>query len=101
MNTETHSANLYRKEGDPFRSVHLYVEADGSVRLDAQDMGTRVKEIWGDSDYEFSVDVPGTALRKLAFALLREKYAGRDKAVDEFRAFCEREDIEHEWNSYA
>jgi hypothetical protein len=64
-------------------------------------MGTRVKEVWGDSDYEFWVDVPATALRKLAFALLREKYTGQDKAVDEFRAFCKREDIEHEWNSYA
>jgi hypothetical protein len=98
---ETYSTNLYRKESDPFRSIHLHVEVDGSVRLDAQDMGTHVKEIWGDSDYEFWVDVPATALRKLAFALLREKYTGRDKAVDEFTAFCKREDIEHEWNSYA
>jgi len=99
--TETYSTSLYRKEGDPFRSIHLSVNTDGSVRLDAQDMGTRVKEVWGDSDYEFWVDVPATALRKLAFALLREKYTGQDKAVDEFRAFCKREDIEHEWNSYA
>jgi len=98
--TETYSTELYRQEGDNFRSVRLSVTADGSVRLDAQDMGKFVEEVWGDSDYEFGVDVPATALRKLAFSLLREKYAGQSGAVDEFCAFCKREDIEHEWDSY-
>jgi hypothetical protein len=51
----------------------VLVTADGPVRLDAQDMGTLLEEVWGDSDYEFGVDVPATALRKLTFCLLREK----------------------------
>jgi hypothetical protein len=99
--TETYSTELYRQEGDDFRSVCLSVNADGSIKLDAQDMGKLVKEIWGDDDYEFWVNVPGTALPKLVFVLLREKYTGRDKAVDEFRAFCKQEEIEHEWDSWA
>jgi hypothetical protein len=98
--TETYSTELYRQKGDNFRSVRLSVNADGSIKLDTQDMGTIVKEIWGDSDYEFWVDVPASALHKLVFALLREKYTGRDKAVDEFRAFCKQEEIEHEWDSW-
>jgi hypothetical protein len=98
--TETYSTELYRREGDNFRSVRLSINVDGSIRLDAQDMGTFVKEVWGDDDYEFWVDVPATALRNLVFALLREKYAGRDGAVDEFHAFCKREEIEHEWDSW-
>ncbi len=98
--TETYSIEVYRQEGDPFRSVRLSVNADGSVRFDAQDMGKQVEEVWGDSDYEFWVDVPATALRKLVFALLREKYAGRARAVDEFTAFCKREEIEHKWDSW-
>ena len=98
---ETYSTELYRQKGDNFRSVRLSVNADRSVRLDAQDMGKPVQNVWGDSDYEFWVDVPARALRKLAFTLLREKYAGRSGAVDEFRAFCKRENIEHEWGSYA
>ncbi len=99
--TETYSIELYLQEADNFRSVRLAVHADGSVRLDAQDMGKLVEEVWGDTDYEFCVDVPATALRKLAFILLRDRYAGRSGAVDEFRAFCKREGIEHKWNSYA
>jgi hypothetical protein len=38
-------------------------------------------------------------LRKLAFVLLREKYANRSSAVDEFRDFCQCEGIEHPWMS--
>ncbi len=96
--SETFSVELYRQEGDNFRSLRLSVNADGSVRLDAQDMSSFV--VWGDSDYEFWVDVPATALRKLTFTLLREKYAGRSGAVDKFSKFCKREGIEHEWDSY-
>jgi hypothetical protein len=98
--TKTYLTELYRQEGDNFRSVRLSVDADGSIKLDTQDMGTLVKEIWGDSDYEFWVDVPASALPKLVFVLLREKYTGRDTAVDEFRAFCKQEEIEHEWDNW-
>ncbi len=99
--SETDSIELFRREGDPFRSVRLSVDADGSVRLNAQDMGKAVREVWGDNDYEFWVDVPASALRKLVFALLHEKYAGRERAVDEFGEFCKQKGIEHEPGSYA
>jgi hypothetical protein len=98
--TETRSAELYRQEGAEYRSIRLTVHPDGSVRLDAHDMGKLTEEMWGDTDYEFWVDVPATALSKLVFALIREKYAGRSGAVDEFRAFCQKEEIAHEWDSW-
>jgi hypothetical protein len=82
--TECYATQLYRQEGDAFRSVRLCINADGSVRLDAHDMGRAVEEVWGGGDYEFWVDVPAPALRKLVFALLSEKYVGRSGAVDEF-----------------
>jgi hypothetical protein len=68
--------------------------------MEAQDMGPKVEKIWGDDDYEFWVDVPAAALHKLAFALLRDKYAGRSDAVDEFHAFCKKEAIDHNWDSW-
>jgi hypothetical protein len=97
---EPYTTELFRQEGDPFRSVRLTVNADGSVKLDAQDMGTTVEEVWGDDDYEFWVDVPAAALHKLLFTLLREKYSGRSDAVDGFHAFCKKEGIEHRWSSW-
>ena len=99
--SETHSTEIYRQEGTEFRSVRLMVGPEGSVRLDAQDMGKLIQQTWSDDDYEFWVDVPARAICKLTFALLRERYAGRGGAVDEFRAFCEKEGIEHKWDSWA
>jgi hypothetical protein len=44
-------------------------------------------------DYEFWVRVPANEIHNLLFALLRDRYAGRSDAVDEFRAFCKKEGI--------
>ena len=98
---EALSAGLYREEGAQSRSVRLSVEPDGAVRLSAVDWGETVEKWWGDDDYEFWVDVPSSAIRKLVFALLRDRYADRSGAVDEFRAFCEKEGIDHKWGSWA
>jgi hypothetical protein len=79
------------------RCVDLYVGADGSVRLSGYDLGPSLKERSDDVDYEYHVNVPATAVPKLVFALLREKYLGRRDAVQEFREFCEKESIELWW----
>jgi hypothetical protein len=97
---EKYSTELYRQEGTNFRSVRLTVKPDGSVFMETQDMGEQVERIWGDSDYEFWIDVPAGALTKLVFALLRNRYAGQAGAVDEFRDFCKKEGIDHEWDSW-
>jgi hypothetical protein len=68
---------IARQEGTEFRSVRLTLEDDGAIKMDAQDMGPIVEEIWGDSDYEFWVHIAPAALPKLAFELLREKFAGQ------------------------
>jgi hypothetical protein len=91
---------IARQEGAEFRSVRLTLEDDGAIKMDAQDMGPTVTEIWGDSDYEFCVDIAPAALPKLAFELLREKYTGQLGAVDAFRDWCEAHGIEHEFDSW-
>lgn len=70
------------------RTVDLALHEDGSLRLDAQDIGIEVKKFWGDSDYEFWVDVAAIDVPALCFALLSEKYSGRTDAVDELIKFC-------------
>ncbi len=91
---------IFREEMPTFRSVRLGVSSECEVKLDTQDMGDAVSQAFGDDDYEFWVTVPPQATRKLLFTLLREKYAGRAKAVDEFRAFCNEHKIENEWQSW-
>ena len=90
-----------REQGGNFRSIIATLEPDGTLMLDAQDMGPPVKEVWGDSDYEFWCRVPPEGVAKLAYALLRKLYADREQAVDELRALCAAENIPHENGSYA
>src|ERR1700686_3823180 len=84
---------IARQEGTEFRSVRLTLDDDGAIKMDAQDMGPTVTRIWGDSDYEFWVHIAPAALPKLAFELLREKFAGQLGAVDAFRDWCEAHGI--------
>ena len=98
--SEKYAAELYRQEGANSRFVTLTVKPDGSVVMETQDLGENVERIWGDSDYEFWIDVAAGALPKLVFALLRDRYAGRAGAVDEFRDFCKKQAIDYKWDSW-
>ena len=91
---------IARQEGRNFRSVRLTVGADGAVKMDAQDIGGATEEFWGEDEYEFWVCVPPTALPKLIFELLREKFAGQLGAVDAFRNWCKAHGVEHEFDSW-
>jgi len=88
------SVELYRKEGKTLQTGSLKVFPDGAVRIDGWDLGELPEQVWGHDEYEFEVTVSGTEIRKLVFALLRDRYIGRMGAVEEFRAFCKKEGIE-------
>jgi hypothetical protein len=46
------------------------------------------------------VRVPSASVSKLAFELLREKFAGQLGAVDAFRNWCKTRGVEHEFDSW-
>lgn len=98
---ERYFAELYRQDGKNTRSVRLTVKPDGAVSISTQDTGEYVERIWGDSDYEFWIDIPASALAKHVFALLRDRYADQTGAVDDLRGFCKKEQIDHKWGSWA
>jgi hypothetical protein len=57
MSDDQNSVELYRQEGENFRSVRATL-AEDKFTFDTQDMGKLVEEMWGDSDYEFWTIVP-------------------------------------------
>jgi hypothetical protein len=88
------SINIAQQERPGIRTtVWAYIQPDGGLRLDGGDIGERVEQIWGDEDYEYWVEVPGSEIGKLLLLLLKEKYNGNINAVDEFKAFCESNGI--------
>ena len=96
----SHVIEIARQEGAEFRSVRLTLEDDGTIKMDAQDIGPTVTRIWGDDDYEFGVSVPAASLPQLAFELLREKFLGQLGAVDAFREWCTTHGVQHEFDSW-
>ena len=88
------------KNGEEYLSVRLYLESDGTIRIDGQDMGPNVKAFWDHDDYEYMVSVPSSAVGKLAFELLRDKFKGKLRAVEELRAFCNEHQIPSDWWSW-
>ena len=94
------TVQLAKQESTEYRSVRLHIGSDGTIRLDAHDMGPNVERVWDHEDYEFSVQVPASAVGKLAFELLRDKFSGNLSAVDEFRSFCAERGILHEFYSW-
>ena len=95
------AAEIYRQDGENFRSIMVTLEPNGTVTVDAQDMGPLVQQVFGDSDYEFWIRVPPEGVGRLAFALLKKLYTGRDRAVDELRDLCAAEGIPYEGGSWA
>jgi hypothetical protein len=96
----SHVIEIARQEGNEFRSVRLSVEEDGAIKMEAQDIGPTVTQIWGEDEYEFWVRVSSPSVSKLAFELLREKFMGQLGAVDAFRDWCKAHGVEHEFGSW-
>jgi hypothetical protein len=91
---------LAKQDDTEYRAVRLNIGSDGTIRMDTHDMGPIVERVWDHEDYEFSVEVPPSAVGRLAFELLRDKFAGNLKGVSEFRNFCEEHGIMHTFDSW-
>lgn len=62
------------------RTIDLIAEADGRITLSGGDIGELVSQHLGDSDWEFWTRNPAAAIQQMAFAMLRERFAGQADA---------------------
>lgn len=94
------SALLFKEDGDESRIVSLSCQDDGSIRLYTSDVGPTAERFWGSDEYEFWVTIAPDSIADLAFALLKERFSGKSKAVDELREFCERNGVKHSFDQW-
>lgn len=97
---DTATAQLALQDETEFRVVRLRLGSGGAIIIEGHDIGPIVKQIWDHDDYEFSVTVPAAAVARLAFELLKEKFAGNLGAVSAFVAYCKEHGIEHQFYSW-
>lgn len=108
---------------DSTKAIDAYLNSDGSLRLKGTESGELVKRWWGEDDYEYWVDVPASEIGRLVLRLLREKggdepsvdipsseigrlvllllkerFHGNTRAVEEFKKFCESNDVAHRFH---
>ena len=88
-------------DGAETRTVRLQLQADGALRLHAYDKGATARLTFDRDEYEFWVTIPPDAVARLAFELLREKFAGRLQAVTEFRDFCKEREIVNTFDTWS
>ncbi|MCA8891330.1 MAG: hypothetical protein KDA56_05815 [Hyphomonas sp.] len=100
MSDDRNSVELYRQEGENFRSVRATLEGD-KFTFDTQDIGKLVEEMWGDSDYEFWTIVPKEAWGQLLMALSIEFFTNDPQATDRLHDICIAHGIPHERGSWA
>ena len=100
MTDETRSIEIYRHEGENFRSVCARLE-DETFTIDTQDMGELVREFWGDGDYEFWTIVPKSAWGQLLMALSIEFLSNDPHATDRLRDICHQHGVPCERGSWA
>jgi hypothetical protein len=68
--------------------------------MSGQDVGKAPKEFWGDSDYEYWVNVPCNQKDYLLLILIQEQFAGDPKAVSRFSDFLDKHGIKSEFGSW-
>ena len=96
--TEIELASL---TGPESRAVLLQLQDDGALRLHAYDRGATARLTFGRDEYEFWVTVPKDAVARLAFELLRDKFAGRIQAVTELRDYCKSREILNTFDTWS
>jgi hypothetical protein len=72
-------------------SVHLEacINTEGDLVLSGQDVGRTVKECWGDSDYEYFLEVKKADKEKVPSPLLKERFS----SMPDFLKWLEEKDI--------
>jgi hypothetical protein len=102
------SRRLYRaRHGETLVSLWIEELADGGLRFIGQDISPALKEQYGDSDYEYWVDIAAADLPRLVQALIADmprgwrrldrmpaiklverRFAGNPDGFASFRALC-------------
>ncbi len=97
MKHDEQEVELAVQRGQEFSSIRLYLKSDGAIELSGQDIGPTVREFFDHDDYEYMVAVSSSAVAKLAFELLKDRFTGNLRAVEALRAFCNERQIPSTW----
>jgi hypothetical protein len=98
MTQRKHSITLkeVRSSDGQVSLLQAYIDDNGDLVLAGYDLGESVREVWGDSDYEYWRRVRAEHVPEVLLQLLKERFS-----VDtEFRQWLETNGIKAEFQSW-
>jgi hypothetical protein len=98
MTQRKHSITLkeVRSSDGEVSLLQAYIDDNGDLVLAGYDLGESVREVWGDSDYEYWRRVRAEHVPEVLLQLLKERFS-----VDtEFRQWLETNGIKAELQSW-
>ena len=81
---------------DGYSELLAKIDDKGRLVLDGADGGERVREVWGDWDYEYSETVPAEWKETVLLHLIKERFA----STSDFRVWCQERGIPSEFWSW-
>jgi hypothetical protein len=81
-------------------SIRASLKAEDTLIFGGQDLGDDVKPLWRVDEYEYEVVVPASEIGRVVLLLLKEKFDGLE-AVENFKKFCESNEIAHRFDTWA
>ncbi|WP_295447503.1 hypothetical protein [uncultured Thiodictyon sp.] len=97
----TNVIRLVDADGTDQRHITAEITSTGDLLLSGQDLGPLVREVWGDSDYEYWLTVPASEKDRVLLMLLEIAYAGDEQAVNKLREALDSRGIPCKFDSYA
>jgi hypothetical protein len=96
MSPRPHAVELApRSDGARYRRVSLALEAGGDLLLTSHEMGASLEAAWGLDDAEITLQIAPAQLARLALALVAERLAGGDNAVQALAELCEEHGVDY------
>jgi hypothetical protein len=96
VTTRAHTVELApRSDGARYRRVSLALERGGDLILTSHEMGASLEAAWGLDDAEITLQVAPDQLARLALALVAERLAGGEDAVQALAELCEEHGVDY------
>ena len=86
-----YEVTLYKfKDGKEYSDLIAYVQGDGQLVMEGYDLGPSVKNLQGDSDYEYWIYVKPDDVPKVVLELIKDRFNSfsafkdwlREKGID-------------------
>lgn len=100
MNDSELRVQLVEQRGKTSIFISAYIDKDGDLVISGQDLGEFPETYWGDSDYEYWLNVSAEYKDRILLALLESLYKGDLRVVSNLRAKLDEKEIPYEFGSW-